>query len=140
MFEEMRFAVLLPKGLVQDPRAMSAAQVLRMATVHGARACGINAGVLAPGRLADVITVAVDRPHTVPGHDPMCTLVYCARADDVQTVIINGRLVMEQRHILTVDEEAVVAEAMSMRENVCERSLKSELYKPPQAKDPSWIL
>jgi 5-methylthioadenosine/S-adenosylhomocysteine deaminase len=140
MFEEMRFAVLLPKGLERDPRTMSATQVLRMATVHGARACGINAGVLAPGRLADLITVAIDRPHTLPGRDPMCTLVYCARADDVQTVIINGRLVMDQRCILTVDEEAVVTEAMSMREHVYERSLRSELYKPPQAQDPSWIL
>jgi 5-methylthioadenosine/S-adenosylhomocysteine deaminase len=140
MFEEMRFAALLPKGLALDPRAMCAAQVLRMATVHGARACGINAGVLAPGRLADLITVAVDRPHTLPGHDPMCTLVYCARADDVQTVVVNGQLIMDQRHILTIDEEAVVAEAMSMRESVYERSLKSELYKPPQVKDPSWIL
>ena len=140
MFEEMRFAALLPKGLALDPRAMCAAQVLRMATVHGARACGINAGVLAPGRLADLITVAIDRPHTLPGHDPMCTLVYCARADDVQTVVVNGRLVMDQRFLLTIDEEAVVAEAMSMRESVCEQSLKSELYQPPQDRDPSWIL
>jgi 5-methylthioadenosine/S-adenosylhomocysteine deaminase len=70
----------------------------------------------------------------------MCTLVYCARADDVQTVVVNGRLVMDQRLLLTVDEEAVVAEAMSMRESVCERSLKSELYQPPQDRDPSWML
>jgi 5-methylthioadenosine/S-adenosylhomocysteine deaminase len=132
MFEEMRFAVLLPRGVAENPQAVSAAQVLRMATVHGARACGIEAGVLAPGRLADLITVAMDRPHTLPAHDPVCTLVYCARADDVQTVIINGRLVMHERHILTVSQEEVVAEAVSMGESLYERSLQSNLQRSPQ--------
>jgi 5-methylthioadenosine/S-adenosylhomocysteine deaminase len=127
MFEEMRFAALLPRGLTESPQAMSAAQVLRMATVHGARAFGIEAGVLAPGRLADLITVAMDRPHTLPAHDPVCTLVYCARADDVQTVIINGQLVMHERQILTVLQDEVVAEAVSVGERLYERSLQSDL-------------
>jgi 5-methylthioadenosine/S-adenosylhomocysteine deaminase len=140
MFEEMRFAALLPKGFGQDPKAMSAAQVLRMATVHGARASRIDAGVLTPGRLADVITVALDRPHGLPAHDPFCTLVYCARADDVQTVVINGRLVMDRRRILTVSEEEVVAEAVSVGESVYQRSLQSELYQPTRSTGPSWKL
>lgn len=137
MFEEMRFAVLLPKGLGENPQAMSAAQVLRMATVHGARTCGIEAGVLAPGRLADLITVALNRAHTLPAHDPLWTLVYCARADDVQTVVINGRLVMDKRHILTVLEEKIVAQAVSMGERIYQRSLESELYRPPQGSRPA---
>lgn len=140
MFEEMRFAALMPKGLAEDPQAMCAAQALRMATVHGARACGIDAGVLAPGRLADLITVALNRPHSLPAHDPFCTLVYCTRADDVQTVVINGRLVMDERRILTIPEEEVVAEAVSMGELVYQRSLESELYQPPRREGPSWVL
>jgi 5-methylthioadenosine/S-adenosylhomocysteine deaminase len=140
MFEEMRFAALLPKGFSENPKAMSAAQVLRMATVHGARVCGIDAGVLEPGRLADVITVAVDRPHALPAHDPFCMLVYCARADDVQTVLINGRLVMDRRRILTVPEENVVAEAVSVGEQIYQRSLRSELYQPARNAGPSWTV
>jgi 5-methylthioadenosine/S-adenosylhomocysteine deaminase len=140
MFEEMRFAALLPKGLARDPQAMSAAQVLRMATVHGARVCGIDAGVLAPGRLADLITVALNRPHNLPGHDPFCTLVYCARADDVQTVVINGRPVMDKRRILTVSEDEAVAEAVSMGEGVYQRSFRSELYRPARNGGPAWVV
>lgn len=127
MFEEMRFAALLPKGIAEDPRVISAPQALRMATVNGARAFGIEAGVLAPGFLADLITVSVDRPHNAPALDPYCALVYCARADDVQNVVINGRMVMQGRMILTVSEEDVLAEAISMAKMVHRRSLDSEL-------------
>lgn len=125
MFEEMRAAALIHKGVAEDPAAISAIDALRMATVDGARALGLDAGVLAPGRLADVITVALDRPHTVPVHDPVCTLVYCARADDVQTVFVNGQLVMDQRRLLTVSEEEAVAEAVVVGEEVYRRSLDS---------------
>jgi 5-methylthioadenosine/S-adenosylhomocysteine deaminase len=127
LWEEMRAAALIHKGVAENPGAISATDVLRMATVDGARAFGLDAGVLASGRLADVITVALDRPHTLPVHDPLNTLVYCARADDVQTVFVNGRLIMDQRRLLTISEDEIVAEAVAMGEHIYRRSQESPL-------------
>lgn len=111
MFEEMRAASLIQKVATGDPTAMPAAQVLSMATAGGAAALGWReVGVLEPGRLADLIIVDLDRPHLCPRHDLHSLLVYSARPEDVDTVIINGRLVMEGRELLTLDEEKIMAE------------------------------
>jgi 5-methylthioadenosine/S-adenosylhomocysteine deaminase len=111
MFEETRMAALLHKGVSEDPTAITGRQAFRMATEGGARAAGIDAGTIDPGKLADLAIINLDRPHLMPLHEVINTLVYCAKASDVETTIIGGELVMHDREILTLDEEKTRHEA-----------------------------
>jgi len=90
---------------------LAARQVFTMATEAGARALGIDAGTLDPGRLADVAIINRIKPHLVPLHDPVSTLVYAVRASDVETVILGGEIVMRNRKLQRIDEEAAVRAA-----------------------------
>jgi 5-methylthioadenosine/S-adenosylhomocysteine deaminase len=112
MFTEMRTAALLQKA-VHGPEVLPAGRVLRMATLDGARAMGLEdeIGSLEVGKRADVAVVRLDRLHTTPAADVVSALVYGAEANDVDTVIIDGRLVMRDQKLLTLDEGTVVAEA-----------------------------
>ena len=112
MFTEMRTAALLQKA-VHGPEVLPASRVLRMATIDGARAMGLDGelGSLEVGKRADVAIVRLDRLHTTPTADVVSALVYGAEANDVDTVIIDGRLVMRDQELLTLDEGSVVAEA-----------------------------
>lgn len=111
LFEETRMAALLHKGAGEDPAAITGRQAFRMATEGGARAAGIDAGTIDPGKLADLAIIDLDAPHLLPVHDILNTLVYCARADDVECTIIDGQVVMRDRIVRTVDEEKVRREA-----------------------------
>jgi 5-methylthioadenosine/S-adenosylhomocysteine deaminase len=111
LWEEMRAATLMGCVAAGDARAVSAADVFRAATQGGARACRVDAGTLDPGRLADLVVVELSGPHLRPVHDILGTLVYCARAADVRDTVVDGRLVMRARQILTIDEPALVEEA-----------------------------
>jgi len=124
MLQEMDTAAKLHKVSRLDPTTMSAKTVLRMATVDGARALnlGADAGRLAPGMKADVITLDFNRPHLTPLYHEESHLVYCASGSDVDNVVINGRLVMENRRILTFDE----GEAMD-RVNAIARRIRASL-------------
>jgi 5-methylthioadenosine/S-adenosylhomocysteine deaminase len=117
MFTEMRSAALLQK-VVHGADALPARRVLRMATVDGARALGIadETGTLETGKRADVILVALDRPHLTPRPDIISAITYAATAADVRTVIIDGRIVMRERELLTLDERDVLAEASAQAE------------------------
>lgn len=109
IFQEMRLAALIHLPRV-GPRGFSAMDVLEMATLHGATALGLTGeiGCLVEGARADLITVDLSAPHVVPeGPDVVSTLVYSAQSRDVRDVIIDGRLVMQQRQVLTVDEAEV---------------------------------
>ena len=112
MFTEMRTAALLQKAL-RGADALHARRVLRMATIDGARALGLEreVGSLEPGKRADVIVVALDRLHTTPRPDLVSTLIYAAEAADVRTVLIDGRVVMRERELLRLEEREVVLEA-----------------------------
>ena len=112
MFTEMRTAALLQKA-VHGPEVLTAGRVLRMATIDGARAMGLDGeiGSLEVGKRADVAVVRLGRLHTTPAADVVSTLVYGAEANDVDTVVIDGRLVMRDQKLLTLDEGSVVAEA-----------------------------
>lgn len=127
MFEEMRCAALLQKVASGDPSVISAADVFRMATENGAKACRIDAGTIDSGRLADVAIVNLRRPHLVPVHNIINSLVYCAKGSDVETTIIDGRVVMRERKLVTMDEEEILNMAQRWGVNLRERSLKSEL-------------
>ncbi|MCL7455143.1 MAG: amidohydrolase [Anaerolineae bacterium] len=128
MFEEMRCAALLQKVVSEDPRALSARDVFTMATENGARACGIDAGTIDPGRLADVAVVNLRKPHLVPVHDIVNSLVYCTKAEDVEVTIIDGQVVMRDRKLCTMDEEEILDLAQEWGSYLRERSLKSEFH------------
>jgi 5-methylthioadenosine/S-adenosylhomocysteine deaminase len=119
MFTEMRTAALLQKVL-HGPEVLEANRVLRMATIDGARALGLEAeiGSLEVGKRADVAVVKLNRLHTSPAAGVVSSLVYAAEASDVQSVVIDGRLVMQDRELLTVDEADVVAEANAQAETL----------------------
>jgi len=114
MFTEMRTAALLQKVL-HGPEVLPAKRVLRMATIDGARALGLDAdvGSLELGKKADLAVVRLGRLHTTPATDVVSALVYSSEVQDVDTVIIDGRLVMKERKLLTIDELQTIATANS---------------------------
>jgi 5-methylthioadenosine/S-adenosylhomocysteine deaminase len=113
MFEAARQAAFLHKLVTRDPRAIPAATALRMATIDGARALGMERtiGSLEPGKRADLIVVSMSSARQTPMYDPLSHLVYVTRGDDVRTTIVNGKVLMRDRKMLTLDEPAVLAEA-----------------------------
>ena len=112
MFTEMRTAALLQK-LAHGPEVLSAAQVLRMATIDGARALGLDneIGSLEVGKRADVIVVDLNQLHSSPKQDVISSLVYSAQPSDVRVTIINGRVVMRDGELLSLNEDSVMADA-----------------------------
>src|SRR5437763_1299871 len=112
MFTEMRTAALLQKAL-HGPEVLPAARALRMATIDGACAMGLDReiGSLEVGKRADVIVVDFNLPHSSPQHDVVSALVYSAQASDVRATIIDGRAVMSDGKLLTLNEAEVIAEA-----------------------------
>jgi 5-methylthioadenosine/S-adenosylhomocysteine deaminase len=118
MFEEMRLAALLPKGVTLDPTAVPARQAFAMATIEGARALGLDqiTGSLENSKRADIAVVELGRLHNVPHFElsPENTysqLVYAAKSSDVRHVLVDGRWLMRDRMLLTIDEARVHAEA-----------------------------
>jgi len=112
MFEEMHLAALIHKGVAQDPELVTARQAFMMATVNGSRAVGFGdeTGILKPGMKADIILLDMDKPHLCPVNDPFSAVVYSAQASDVDTVIVDGNILMEKRELKTIDEERVMFE------------------------------
>ena len=112
MFTEMRTAALLQKAL-HGPEVLPAARALRMATFDGARAMGLASeiGSLEIGKRADVAVVRLDGLHATPVKDIVSALVYSAELDDVETVIIDGRVVMSDRKLLTIDEQRTITDS-----------------------------
>ncbi len=110
LFGEMDSCAKLHKVMALDPTVVPAGAVLHMATRNGARALGLEGkiGELTPGMWADIIVVDFDQPHLTPLYEPVSHLVYAARGSDVRHSIIHGRLVMEDRRLLTLDVEEVM--------------------------------
>jgi cytosine/adenosine deaminase-related metal-dependent hydrolase len=123
MFTEMRTAALLQKAL-HGPEVLPASRVLRMATIDGARALGLESeiGSLEVGKRADVAVVSLDRLHMSPESEVVSSLVYAAEASDVQTVVVDGRLLMRNRTLLTLDEADVIADADAQAELLMSRA------------------
>ncbi len=113
MFEAMRMASLLHKLQTVDPRAVGARTALEMATIGGARVLGLEkqVGSLEPGKRADLIVVDMRSARQTPMYDPVSHLVYVTRGDDVRTTIVQGRVLMRDRKMLTLDAPAVLADA-----------------------------
>jgi 5-methylthioadenosine/S-adenosylhomocysteine deaminase len=111
MFDVMKFASLLHKGVGHDPAILKPGEVLGMATADGAAALDLKAGRIAPGQLADLTLVATDRFHLQPAvPDTIVTnLVHAARGSDVDTVIVDGRVVVERGRLATLDQDELLA-------------------------------
>jgi 5-methylthioadenosine/S-adenosylhomocysteine deaminase len=107
MFEEIKTAALLHKVRQLDPTVADAQTILDMATINGAQALGLRdkIGSLEPGKKADVILVDFEKPHLIPCHNIVSHLVYSTKGSDVETVIINGKIVMEKRKIKGLDKK-----------------------------------
>jgi 5-methylthioadenosine/S-adenosylhomocysteine deaminase len=133
MFEEMRLAALLAKTVANDPTVLPAVDAVKMATIGGARAIHMAdyTGSLQPGKRADIIVVDMDGMHNWPhfhNHDEAIysRLVYAAKSSDVAHVICNGRWLMRERQLLTVDEERVKEQATSMAAKIDAFVIKRE--------------
>lgn len=123
LFETMKAASLLQKVKHQDAGVIDPYSVLRMATADGARALGLGSvcGTLEAGKRADLILVDVDKPHFQPVNDLVSQLVHCAKAADVDTVVVDGKILMRGRRCTLLDEEAVVRRAQAARRDLMER-------------------
>jgi 5-methylthioadenosine/S-adenosylhomocysteine deaminase len=108
MWKEMRAAQMFHK--LKDPRAMPASVTLGMATVNGAKALGINAGMLKAGCLADIIIVDLKKPQFVSA-DLVTALVNGASGCDVRTTIVDGKVLMEDHVVKGLDEDRIIEEA-----------------------------
>jgi 5-methylthioadenosine/S-adenosylhomocysteine deaminase len=113
MFEVMKDAALLQKVTTCDATALTARDVFAMATIDGARACGMEdkIGSLTAGKHADITIIDTLASHLSPIHDPFATLVYSVRAADVETVLVGGRVVVAQGKIQTIDQLDIIHQA-----------------------------
>jgi 5-methylthioadenosine/S-adenosylhomocysteine deaminase len=121
MFEEMRLAALLAKGISYNPVALPAREAFAMATIEGARALRLNRiiGSLEPGKRADIAVVDLQGSHLAPHYtlssgSIYSQLVYAAKGSDVRHVLVNGQLLMHDKQLLTVDEGRVLREARAI--------------------------
>jgi 5-methylthioadenosine/S-adenosylhomocysteine deaminase len=120
MFEEMDLAAKLQKVVTLDPQSLPATTAFEMATMGGARVLGLNReiGSLEAGKRADMISVRLDQPHAVPLYEPVSQLVYALKASDVRDVMVNGKTVVRDRQILTMDLKQVMAKAAEFQAKV----------------------
>jgi len=120
MFESMKAAALLQKVSYKDSTLLPVETVLRMATIDGAKALGLEkfVGSLEVGKRADLILVNFDKPHLTPRHDLNANLVYSARGSDVDTVIVDGRILMIEREVKTLNEVEVMRKVQRTAQNL----------------------
>lgn len=120
MIEEMASAARLQKIRRGDPKALSARQVLEMATIGGARVLGLadQIGTLEVGKAADVILIDLSTVKTQPVYSVESAIVYAASGSDVVTTIVNGRILMRDRRLLTLDEPAILRQAAAYRDKI----------------------
>jgi 5-methylthioadenosine/S-adenosylhomocysteine deaminase len=113
LWEEMRLAALLHKATTGDPTAVSAEQALLMATREGARCLDLehSIGTLETGKKADIILVDFDKPHLYPRHNVVSHLVYAANSADVDTVLVDGRVLLRGGQFTQLDVAAICAQA-----------------------------
>ncbi len=123
MFQEMDTAAKLEKSALLDPTVMPAETAVRMATRNGAKVLGMekHTGLLEAGKKADICIIDMNKPHLTPMYDEYSHLAYCVSGSDVDTVLINGRIVMRGRRLTTINED----EAMNRVREISIRIKKS---------------
>ena len=109
MFEEMKTAAYLQKINSMDPSSIKAYDILKMATIEGAKVLGLEdeIGTIEPGKKADLIIINKDKTHLYPENDLCTNLVYAANGADVDTVMIDGKIIMQNRKLINIDEKHV---------------------------------
>lgn len=125
MFQEMKAAAWMQKNHTGDPTALTAYEVLKMATITGARVLGLedSVGSLAPGKQADVILIDLEQPHLYPRHDLPSLLAYAATGADVRTVICAGEILMEERQLRNLDEKEILRESQARACRIVESAM-----------------
>ena len=119
MFEEMRLAALIHKGVSGDPLAIPANVALRLGTVYGARSLWLDqVGTLEVGMKADLISLDIEQAHFYPRSDYRSHLIYSASGHDVRDMWVNGKQLMRNKQCLTMDEEKVLFEANACYERI----------------------
>jgi cytosine/adenosine deaminase-related metal-dependent hydrolase len=113
LVREMKLAAIIHKAVTNDPLIVPAETVLEMATINGARALGLEQeiGSLEAGKKADLVVINLNRLHTTPSPNPISSLVYAATGAEVDTVLVDGRIVVEHGQLLTMDENEVIEQA-----------------------------
>lgn len=129
VFESLRLTAMVAKHDSGDPRDLTVDQALTIATRESARVYGLgdDLGHLAPGFLADIILVDMGGPHNQPPHNPAANVVYSVRASDVQTVICDGKVLMRDRELLTLDKAEIVARVGERVERLAQRVPESRI-------------
>jgi len=127
LFSEMGFAARIHKVFRKDPLACPAEQALRMATLAGASALGLEneTGSIEPGKKADLIAVNLNQPHLMPLYDPVSHIVYSARGSDVKFVWVDGRQIVRDGQVTTVNEAEMLSEAQRVGNEVCRFKARS---------------
>ncbi len=122
LFDEMRDAAMVGKLAAEDASAVPAQTAVEMATAAGADALGLPGGRIAEGEAADLAVVDLDAPHLTPVHDPVSHLAYAAGGSDVRHTVCDGRVLMRDRNVLTLDPEAVRKRAVEAASDVVARA------------------
>src|SRR6266496_2415597 len=124
MIREMKLAAIIHKAVTNDPLIVPAETVLEMATINGARAMGLEheIGSLEVGKKADLVVIDLERLHTTPSMNPVSTLVYAATGGEVDTVVVDGKIVVAQGRLLTLDEREVIVQAQAHAEKLYQRA------------------
>jgi 5-methylthioadenosine/S-adenosylhomocysteine deaminase len=123
MLQSMKIAALLQKAHYRDTTVLPAKTVLEMATIKAAKALRLEKiiGSLEPRKRADIILINFRKPHMTPLHNPYANIIYSANGSDVQTVIVDGRILMENREVRILDEEEIMQKAQETALNLLQR-------------------
>lgn len=134
MFRHIFQAGRYHRFFFRDPDVLPAGKILEMATVDAARALGLQdeIGALEPGKKADVILVDLWQPHLVPMQMPLYRLAYFANGSDVRTVVVDGRILMRDRRVLTVDQDRILAAAQREADDAVRRTGLEQLLETPE--------
>lgn len=118
MFRDLGLLSVLHKGVTGDPQAVTAREAFEIATKNGAKALGLSGvGEIRPGMKADLAVLDLDRPNVQPLNDPLAALCYSMNGSEVETVMVGGKILMENREFLTLDRDKVFYEVNA----ICER-------------------
>jgi cytosine/adenosine deaminase-related metal-dependent hydrolase len=131
LFQEMSLAAKSQKGLLRDPKVLPAETMIEMATIRGAKAVGLDKeiGSLEVGKKADFIAILTKNLHQLPVYDPVSTIVHATNARDVNHVVINGKVLLKDGCLTTLDEDEVIKDALKAGKDVLERSgLASQVH------------
>ncbi|GCE23881.1 hypothetical protein KDK_76810 [Dictyobacter kobayashii] len=124
MIREMKLAAIIHKAVSVDPLIVPAESVLEMATINGAKALGLDheIGSLETGKKADLVILDLHRLHTTPNPNPVSTLVYAATGGEVDTVLVDGKIVVQGGRLVTLSEDEVIAQANKHAQQVYRRA------------------